>query len=154
MDQTRTSLPALLAFVAAALWGVWWMPIRWLAGQGLDGALGGLVMLSGAGAVCLIWLGVKRGAGRIGPRAWVGAALIGVAFTTYSAALSYGEVVRVILLFYLAPVWSKTIERVFLGLDWHWTSSLALGLALISGLAWSAGAAHSCSRPTGPRRWG
>lgn len=157
--------PVLFAFVAAAFWGLWWIPVRWLAGHGLDGAMGGLVMNAGAGLACLIWLLVRRDMVRIDARGWIGAILVGVAFTTYSVALNYSDVARVILLFYLAPAWSKIIERVFFGMPWAWTSTLALGagfagaalliggqvaggavnigdaIAVLSGLSWAAGAA-------------
>ena len=90
--------------------------------------------------------------------------MVGVAVSTYSTALNYTDVVRAVLLFYLAPVWSKLIEWAVLKLPWHWTSSVALVaalmgaylvlggeislaalnfgdmLALVSGVAWAAGA--------------
>ena len=157
--------PVSLAFLAAVLWGLWWMPIRWLDGLGLGGAMAGLAMNAGAFAASAAWVLVLRAPVRPPARAALGAALVGVGVTLYSAALNHGDVVRVVLLFYLAPAWSKIIEWAFLGLPWRWPSSLALGaalggaalilggdatalragpgevLALASGLAWAIGAA-------------
>lgn len=166
MIRTGSATPVILAFVAAALWGLWWVPVRWLQTQGLDGAQGGLVLTAGGMLGGLVLVLLRPDCLRLPRRAWIGAALVGVAFTTYSAALNYTDVVRAILLFYLAPVWSKIIERVFLGLPWHWTSTMALiaalggamlllgggggfdaGLrsgdimAILSGMSWSAAAA-------------
>lgn len=166
MIRTSYATPVILAFVAAALWGLWWVPVRWLQTQGLDGAQGGLVLTAGGMLGGLVLVLLRPDCLRLPRRAWIGAALVGVAFTTYSAALNYTDVVRAILLFYLAPVWSKIIERVFLGLPWHWTSTAALiaalggamlllgggggfdaGLrsgdimAILSGMSWSAAAA-------------
>ena len=116
MIRTSYATPVILAFVAAALWGLWWVPVRWLQTQGLDGAQGGLVLTAGGMLGGLVLVLLRPDCLRLPRRAWIGAALVGVAFTTYSAALNYTDVVRAILLFYLAPVWSKIIERVFLGL--------------------------------------
>ncbi len=158
-------MPVILAFFAAALWGVWWMPMRWLQGYGLDGAQGNVLMMLGAAVFCVPVLVFRPGLLRMSGRAWIGAILTGAAFTSYSAALNYSDVVRVILLFYLAPVWSKLIERFFLGMAWRWPSTLALGMAMggaalllgagaieggirsgdvmaiLSGMAWATGAA-------------
>ncbi|MFK7754120.1 MAG: EamA family transporter [Sedimentitalea sp.] len=157
--------PTLLALAAAAVWGLWWIPIRYLESLGLSGAEGGLVMNGGALLVSLVLCVVLRQGFGLSLRAVLGAALIGVAISTYSVALTYSDVVRVVLLFYLAPAWSKIIEWGFLHMPWRWTSSVALiaalvgaflvmgadfgsdawrlgdGLAVLSGMAWAAGAA-------------
>lgn len=160
----NTLIPAILAFVSAALWGLWWIPIRQLEAMGMDGAWGNVAMNAGAAVVALIWGGATHASFRIAPRAVLGAALVGVAVATYSTAITMSDVVRVILLFYLAPAWSKIIEWAFMGRGWHWTSTvtiaaslvgayLVLGgdvslstlgpgdiLALLSGVAWAIGA--------------
>lgn len=156
--------PVLLACLAAILWGLWWIPIRWLETLGLSGAVGATAMNAGALLAASIWLTVSGGTLRMPPRALLGAVLVGLAVTCYSAALNYSDVVRVILLFYLAPAWSKIIETAFLGIAWRHRSTVALvsafagamlilggdvsggfragdALALVSGVFWSAGAA-------------
>lgn len=157
--------PVTLATFAAAIWGIWWIPVRYLQGLGLYGAWAGLAMNVGALVAATVWLAAKRQPVRLGARAIVGAALVGVAVTTYSTALNYTDVIRAVLLFYLAPAWSKIIEWVFLKMAWRRTSTLALVLALAgawlvlggrvsisvlnggdllaltSGLAWAGGAA-------------
>jgi len=157
--------PALFAFLAAASWGLWWIPIRYLQSLGMDGALGGITMNAGAFAASIVWALFRRHPVRLEHRALLGAVLVGMAVATFSAALNLGDVIRIILLFYLAPAWSKIIEWAFLGMPWRWTSTLALVaalsgaflilggdptggavqvgdvLSLLSGVAWSAGAA-------------
>jgi len=161
-----------MAFVAATIWGLWWIPIRYLETLGLSGALGGMVMNVGAFLLCAVLVIILRVPLRMEPRAWLGAALVGVAVTTYSTALNYADVVRVILLFYLAPAWSKIIEWAFMDQRWTWVSTFALAasftgavlilggqvgtsalsigdvLAVLSGMAWSAGSAliFTCGR--------
>lgn len=154
-----------MAFFAAVLWGIWWIPIRYLSSLGMDGAWGAIAMNAGAAIAAFAWMTARRGKFSIEPRAILGAALVGVAVTTYSTAITMADVVRVILLFYLAPAWGKIIEWAFMGRSWQWTSTvtisaslagayLVLGgdvslngigpgdvLAVLSGMAWAAGAA-------------
>ncbi|MEO3416734.1 DMT family transporter [Roseovarius sp. CAU 1744] len=161
----RPTTPAFFAFLAAALWGIWWIPIRYLETLGMDGAWGSVAMNAGAALFVLAWMALRRIRLRAGVTAAMGAALVGVAVSTYSVAITMADVVRVILLFYLAPGWSKIIEWAFMGRGWHWTSSvtiaasllgawlvlggelslsgLGLGdvLAVLSGMSWAGGAA-------------
>lgn len=123
-------------------------------------------MNAGALLVALIWTLSARGRSGflLSGRSLLGAACVGAAVASYSASLSQTDVMRAVLLFYLAPAWSKIIEWAFLGLPWRRTSTVALGasiggaflvlggelsldsvntgdmLALSSGIAWAAGA--------------
>lgn len=154
-----------LAFISAALWGIWWIPIRYLETLGMSGAWGSVAMNTGAALTALVWMVAVRAPLRVGTKGLIGAVLVGVAVTTYSTAITLADVVRVILLFYLAPAWSKIIEWVFMGQPWRWPSSVALVaslcgaylvlggevslaaigpgdvLAVLSGMAWAGGAA-------------
>ena len=161
----RPMTPVVLAFLSAALWGIWWIPIRYLGTLGMDGAWGGVTMNGGAALFAVLWVVVTRVSFRLGLNGILGAALVGVAVSTYSVAITMSDVVRVILLFYLAPGWSKIIEWAFMGRGWHWTSTLTIAasllgawlvlggdlslsglgigdfLAVLSGMAWAGGAA-------------
>ena len=123
--------PALIAFVAAALWGIWWIPIRLLDSLGFAGAWGGVLLNGGAVVTVLLVMALWRVPFRIGRRSLIGAMLAGVAMGTYSTAINYSDVVRVILLFYLAPTWSKLIEWAFLGHRWTMSVSFALITSLL-----------------------
>ncbi len=160
----RDMKPVLLAFLAATIWGLWWIPVRFLETLGLTGAAGGVAMNAGAFVLCGFWIAARRRAPPLPLRGLLGAMLVGVAMTSFSAALNYSEVVRVILLFYLAPAWSKIIEWRFMGARWTWRTTLTLAasllgaalvlgagiggdgiaggdvLAVASGMAWSVGA--------------
>jgi drug/metabolite transporter (DMT)-like permease len=163
--STHNLTPILLALIAALLWGIWWIPIRYLETLGMSGAQSGTLMNAGAAGAAFLWLLVMRITPRIALKAALGAGFVGVAISTYSMALSLGDVVRIVLLFYLAPAWSKIIEWAFMGQRWSRISSLTLAaslagaylvlggeisltafspadvLALLSGMAWSSGAA-------------
>lgn len=105
-----------LLFFSATLWGLSWWPLKAFAAQGLAGAT--LSLLSyGPVALCgLVLLGRQHAAWRDRAGLLLLLGLVGgsanVAFVT---ALMQGEVVRVMLLFYLSPVWSVLGGRLFLG---------------------------------------
>ncbi len=165
-----------LAVIAALMWGLWWVPIRYLESAGFGGAWAGLAMNAGALPLLVILALTHRGADRLTLKALMGAVLVGVAITLYASALTFTDVVRAVLLFYLAPAWSTIIECVFLGRRWTWRSSLALGLSLLgaliifrgditlsglnagdmmalgSGMAWSVGAALIFTAPAASAR--
>ncbi|MEB8388606.1 EamA family transporter [Rhodobacteraceae bacterium KMM 6894] len=160
-----TLTPVFATFFTAILWGLWWVPIRWIEGMGLSGAQAGIICNLGAALAIAAYMIVARVPLRLSPRTVLGAALIGLAFSSYSVALTLSDVVRVILLFYLAPAWGKIIEWAFMGQRWRHASTLTLGLsligaylvlggdvsisslglgdvlALISGVSWAVGAA-------------
>lgn len=129
MPTSRTA-PIILCLLAAALWGLWWVPIRWLEGAGLTGGYAGFAMSLGALPVLLAATLLRKG-GRCGAVALAGAVSAGLAVTLYGLALLYTDVVRCVLLFYLAPVWSTIFECVFMGRRWSWRSALAIGVSLI-----------------------
>ena len=155
--------PAGLVVFSAILWGVWWLPIRHLNEQGIDGGWAGILLNAGATIVLLPVIFLRkektgRSAGNV-----AGAMLIGVGLALYAIAVSFTDVLRAVLLFYLAPMWSTMIECVFLGRRWNALSLVAvllslsgmvmiLGdnlyvgqvragdiLALVSGICWSIG---------------
>lgn len=159
-----------LVCASAILWGVYWMPVRALSAFGITGISTALLLaLSGFIASLPFLLKGKLIRGKRGAIGWqhvCGALSIGIAFTLYGIALSYTDIVRVVLLFYLAPAWSTLIEclffgrrftlRSFLGLCFSFLGIVvifrgelpidglgALGdwLALFAGLAWSVGSA-------------
>ncbi len=139
MTQRSAALPVAMAFVAAAIWGLWWLPIRYLEGLGLNGALAGVAMNAGALLAGGLWMALARMPLRLSRAALLGALLVGIAVSTYSAALVLTDVVRAVLLFYLAPAWAKIIEWRILGLPWRWTSTLALVCALTGAVLFLGG---------------
>lgn len=142
------SRPAVvaLALAAALAWGLWWAPVRAIEAAGLDGLTASLLMALGT-LPPLAW--AARGAPRPSARAAAGALVAGAAVALYAVALAWTDVVRAVLLFYLAPAWSTAIECLFLGRKWSGRSALALGLSAlgvaaifrfeVSGGAWRAG---------------
>jgi drug/metabolite transporter (DMT)-like permease len=108
-------LPALGILLSAALWGSLWIPLRQISGAGLSGVWAAL-MVYGAPLLVMLPL-VLLGRGRLGhfglAALWVGATS-GICNTFYSVGVVYGEVGKVVLLFYLNPIWSAILERIIL----------------------------------------
>ena len=110
------SLPAAAIAAAAVLWGLWWLPLRWLEAGGLHGDWVS-VTIYGAAALVMAPLAWRRRRSLLAGGAPL--LLIGLAFgavlTLWNHAILVGEVVRVVLLFYLAPVWATGLGWLLLG---------------------------------------
>ncbi len=128
----RPLLPGIAVAVASLMWGAWWLPLRWLEAQGLAGDWATVAL----GSACtLILLGpLLRRRQRLARQAWpllaVGL-LSGCGFAAWNHAILTGDIIRITLLFYLAPVWGTLFAILFLGqrlTRWR-------GLSVVFGLA-------------------
>lgn len=116
MATKQKFLPVIGLLTAAMVWGVIWYPYRVLAQAGVTGDLSTLLsfvfaMLFGMALLGPIWREL-RFAG------WWGAAFTlaaGWANCGYVLATLEGEVMRVLLLFYLAPLWTVLFAFFLLG---------------------------------------
>jgi drug/metabolite transporter (DMT)-like permease len=129
----RTSrLPATAVALSAALWGLWWLPLRALADAGLTGAAvnAALYGIAATALLPLFWRRRRRLAAG-GALLLSAGSLFGAALVSWNLALILGEVVRVTLLFYLAPVWATLLALTLLRerIGWLRVISVALGLA-------------------------
>ena len=117
---------------AAAVWGLYWIPVRILERQGLDPVWIALIQLFIPLLLLLPFaianLAKRQAAGFGEP---VTGLLIGCAFVLYCESLLLTEVVRALILFYTMPVWGTLVE-VFI-MKRKFTASRAL--ALVLGLA-------------------
>lgn len=132
MMDAAIRLPALAVAFAAVMWGLWWIPVRWLAERGLYGDWASLALF-GVTAALIAPLALARRA-QIkagGSDLFLSGALFGLMMVFWNHAVLIGEVVRVVLLFYLAPVWATllavTVLREPVG-AWRFLA-MALGLA-------------------------
>ena len=117
---------------SASLWGLSWMPLKWFIAQGLSGPLVALITYGSVGllAVWLLWRA------RAAWRAQWGLVLAllfvgGWANTSFVNALMLGDVVRVMFLFYLSPVWSVLGGWLFLKERIPLTRWLAVAAAIV-----------------------
>lgn len=122
---------AVLALVLNALvWGVSWWPLRELQGHGLHPlwttALVYAVVVTG-----LLVLRPTAWRGFVAhPQLWFLAAASGLTNVGFNWAVTVGDVVRVVLLFYLMPAWSVLVAWAMLGEKPSGASLLRLLLAM------------------------
>ncbi len=138
MQQPRIPHAIALAclFYSATLWGLFWYPFRLLAEQGVDGLTATCLAYSlplvlvgwwyarevwqaRQHALWLMVLGLASGWSNVG----------------YVLGVLEGEVMRVLLLFYLSPLWTVLLARLLLqerltALGW-WVILLSLGGAMV-----------------------
>jgi drug/metabolite transporter (DMT)-like permease len=177
MSATSPTLPRSHLFAAIAvalcgsLWGVFWLPLRWLDGQGVGGGWTSLIfnLVSMLAPLPFLmrrahWAGFMRHA--------PAGLMLGTAFALYTVALVLTDVLHAILLFYLTPVWSTLGARLLFGTRLTSARLIAIGcgaagmalilgvtegiplprnpgdwVALASGMLWAAGTMHSFARP-------
>lgn len=116
MTAAREGRVAVAALVTGAtVWGLIWYPYRALAEGGLPGAPAATATYLIALALVLPFV---RGWSRQ-PRTLGGLALLalitGWSNIGFTLSVIYGDVVRVVLLFYLSPLWTMLFARVLLG---------------------------------------
>lgn len=125
-------LPSLCVAVSGVLWGLFWLPFRAFGEAGFQGGWASLAFYLGATLMLLPWTLVRwRHLREAGSGLILTGAVAGAAFSLYATALLLTEVVRVLLLFYLTPVWGTLLGRFLLGER----ITLFRGLALVLGLA-------------------
>ncbi len=158
--------------ISGATWGLYWLPLRWIDGQGVGAAVTSLVFSLIAIVAVLPWM--RRAADwHDFPRQSISGLLLGTAFALYTVSLLMTGVVNAILLFYLTPVWSTLGEWLIfrrkltpqrglaialgfvgvgfiLGVDGGFPFPRNAGdiLALVSGMVWAAGTLRSSAYPS------
>lgn len=149
-----TSWPTLAIMLGASVWGMVWYPLRMLAAQGVTGTAASAAT-SAAG--CLFVLVLRRRAIASVRWHWILPALgfaAGVTNLGFVWGSIHGEVMRVLLLFYLTPAWTALFahfilhERLTLG--GAGLAALSLGGAML--MLWSPQAGLPV--PANAAEWG
>jgi drug/metabolite transporter (DMT)-like permease len=168
--------PTAGLLVAALISGLYWLPLGQVEQAGITSLWAPVSIAAVAGVPLLLPLLRRR---RRTATEWRDLALLGLllggAYALYSASFMLTDVVRVVLLFYLAPVWGTLLEifllrrpltlqrcaslilglsglAVILGADRGLSLAMNAGdaLALASGIAWSLGLLVIFSRAERP----
>lgn len=110
------ALPVLSLLFAATFWGTVWYPLRLLADAGVSGLWQALVSYLAATTLLLPWYWPRRAElhGRITSLVPLALAA-GWCNVGFMLGMLEGTVLRVLLLFYLAPVWAILLARLVLG---------------------------------------
>ena len=113
MTPRSTLLPSLAVAASGLIWGIWWLPLRQLEAAGLIGNWANLAVYALAALITapIAFMLRRRVAAQL--RALIIIGLIsGTSLCLWNYALLTGNVVRVTLLFYLAPVWCTALSLV------------------------------------------
>ncbi|MFP3874025.1 MAG: DMT family transporter [Thiohalophilus sp.] len=145
----QAAMPVFSLLLAATLWGVFWFPLRWLEQFGLTGLWQTFFIYTGTFWVIIIILWRQRlhFFRELGLAPWLllfMALASGVCNTAFILAMLEGEVMRVLLLFYLSPLWATLIGWLFLKEELHVLSIgvliVAIGGAVV--MLWHPGMGH------------
>ncbi len=165
LNPPSSGFASLLIFVAASVWGLYWVPLRHLEGLEIEGAWSvALLNLPAAAVLLSVMLFTWRlYRGYVGKMLFIGL-FTGAGLALYGSGLVHSSVVRATLLFYLVPVWATLIGIFWLGekAAWQRWAAIAGGLlgmllllsgggsvplnigdlfAILSGMFWAVGAA-------------
>lgn len=107
--------PVAALVVNAFVWGVSWWPLRQLEARGLH-PLWATVIVYALSAAALV-AARPRAPARLAdtPALWVLVLASGSTNAAFNWAVVAGDVVRVVLLFYLMPLWAVLLARLLLG---------------------------------------
>jgi len=111
----NTRLAVLVLLVSSIGWGLTWLPLKGLNEMGLDG-LQLILIAFASGSLLLLPMLIKQYV------SWKNSIVLmlmiaftgGVANASFQTAMYHGDVIRVMILFYMLPVWSVIGGRIFL----------------------------------------
>ena len=142
MPTKRNVLPVAGVLSGALVWGLIWYPYRVLQDSGISGAMATfltyfLALLCGAFVLPRVW----RQRSTLGGWALLLVLSAGWANLGYVLGMLQGEVMRVLLLFYLAPVWTVLFSFWLLGerLNRYGYAIVALSLGGAFIMLWQPG---------------
>ena len=106
--------PALALMLNAFTWGVSWWPFRQLQQRGLHPLWATVLIYAVAVAAITLWRpGAWRELRRT-PSLWLLVLASGTTNAAFNWGVTAGDVVRVVLLFYLMPLWALLLARLLL----------------------------------------
>lgn len=124
--------PSIWLTLAAAVWGVYWLVLRSLEAMGL-GPAWAVVLLNGIPlplALALACFHRRQLRGYAKASAVIGLCF-GLGFAFYAVGLVFSSVIRIVLLFYLLPVWGTVLGITWLREDVSARRWLAVLLGLV-----------------------
>lgn len=125
------NLPVLVLLIGSVLWGLTWIPLKFFNQQGIDGVPLTLIAYGIVGLLFLPIIIKQYAQWRVSPHyIWLIFILGGIANLAFAVSIVYGEVIRVMVLFYLLPAWGVLGGWVFLQEKIDRTRWIAVFLAL------------------------
>jgi drug/metabolite transporter (DMT)-like permease len=114
---TKTDKPGAWAVTAgSAIWGLFWIPLRYLEDAGIPGLWAVALVLAAAFIPSLFVTIWKREVSELTTvNGWLVGFALSSATVLYFTAVLYTDVIRAIFLFYLLPLWTTLSARVLYG---------------------------------------
>lgn len=111
----QSAVPVVVLILSSMMWGLVWWPLKQVQVYGIEGIPLIAIAHTAVSVVLLPFLFLQFNAWRAEWRAMLAIAVVGgSANIAFNAAMAYGDVVRVMVLFYLLPVWGVLGGRLFL----------------------------------------
>lgn len=112
----NVALPIIALLISATLWGAIWYPYRWLSEMGVSGLMSSFITYGVALILGLPFYFIHLRSAVNAKWLWMAIVISsGLTNTGYVLAVIDGEIMRVALLFYLAPLWTILFSRLILG---------------------------------------
>ncbi len=146
-SERATRLAALALVANAFVWGTSWWPLRQLLAAGVHPLWGTALIFTLASLV--IAAARPRALGQVlrTPALWLLLVASGLTNAAFNWAIVIGDVIRVVLLFYLMPLWTVLFARILLGEKLTRAAALriVLGAAGAAIVLWPTGGAPSAA---------
>jgi drug/metabolite transporter (DMT)-like permease len=130
MFHRATALPALALTLTALTWGLSWWPLRQLERHGLHALWSTVIIFGIAVLVILAWRPRALATLARTPSLWWLVIASGTTNASFNWGVTIGDVVRVVLLFYLMPLWAVLLARWLLKERFTRLALLRVALAL------------------------
>jgi drug/metabolite transporter (DMT)-like permease len=139
----RATWPALALVFNAFVWGVSWWPFRELNALGLHPLWATAFIYALSALVITLWRPAAWRSLFGVPALWVLVLASGTTNAAFNWAVTIGDVVRVVLLFYLMPLWAVLLARLLLRerLSPNSLARIVLAFAGAMVVLWPSGAA-------------
>ena len=125
------ALPALALTLNALTWGVSWWPFRELQARGLHPLWATVLIYAVAVLAITLWRRGAWGELRRTRSLWLLVLASGTTNACFNWGVTVGDVVRVVLLFYLMPLWAVLLARLLLHEALTRAALLRVALALV-----------------------
>ncbi len=128
---SHRALPALALIFNAFTWGVSWWPFRELQARGLHPLWATVLIYLVAVLVITLWRRPAWGQLWRARTLWVLVLASGTTNAAFNWGVTVGDVVRVVLLFYLMPLWAVLLARLLLKEALTGMALLRVAIALV-----------------------
>lgn len=134
MAVKQNSLATLSLLTASTIWGLIWYPYRIIEGAGVNGVVASILTYAVSFVLGLVIFRRQLRATRWSWWLPLIAFAAGGCNLGYVLAVLTGEVMRVLLLFYLSPLWTVLLSRLLLDERLNKAGAAVIGLSLVGAI--------------------